>query len=118
MGSAFFFQRINDHIQYLHQLELSLKDEGDFQGVDHHDCRLGQWLYGRGRDEIAACGESTACLEMLLTPHQQFHEAAKRALQAHKDGRSNEQKSNVTEMFKLSNILISKMMELDRLSRH
>lgn len=50
--SAFFFQRINDHIQYLRRLEQTLKDQGDFRGYDFHSCKLGQWIDTEGLSQI------------------------------------------------------------------
>lgn len=110
--SAFFFQRINDHIQYLRRLEKRLKGDGDFQGSDYHDCQLGKWLYGPGQEEVIAFGEDAKrCFEKL------FHEAGALALVAAQEGRAAEVKAAITEMLKLSNTLVNGMMDLDRLSR-
>jgi hypothetical protein len=116
--SAFFFQRINDHIQYLRRLEKRLKGDGDFQGSDYHDCQLGKWLYGPGQEEVIAFGEDAKrCFEKLLEPHRHFHEAGALALVAAQEGRTAEVKAAITEMLKLSNTLVNGMMDLDRLSR-
>ncbi len=114
--SAFFFQRINDHIQYLRKLEKTLKGEGDFKGVPHVDCKLGQWMYGDGRQEVAGMGsEAEAIFESLLPKHEAFHNAGHRALEAQEAGDQDSVRSAVTEMIKLSNTLVDELGKLDRI---
>ncbi len=116
--NAFFFQRINDHIQYLRKLEKTLKDEGDFQGSTHTDCKLGKWMYGEGRQEVTEAGDqAVAVFESLFDKHQAFHDASARALVAKNGGQADAMNKEVTEMIKLSNTLIASLTELDRLGR-
>ena len=116
--NAFFFQRINDHIQYLRKLEKTLKGDGDFTGASHTDCKLGVWMFGEGRQEVAEAGDkAVAVFEGLFDKHQAFHEAGSRALQAKAAGQADAVTKEVTEMIKLSNVLIAGLTELDRLGR-
>ncbi len=115
--SAFFFQRINDHIQYLRKLEKTLRDEGDFQGTAHTDCKLGKWMYGDGRAEAEAEGaEALQLFEGMFSHHQAFHDAGHRALDAKAAGDADGVKAAVTEMIKLSNTLIDILTTLDKIS--
>lgn len=115
--SAFFFQRINDHIQYLRKLEKTLKDEGDFRGTAHTDCKLGKWMYGDGRAEVQAEGEEAVrVFEGMFGHHQAFHDAGNKALAAKDAGDEAGVKAAVTEMIKLSNILIDILTHLDKIA--
>ena len=114
--SAFFFQRINDHVQYLRKLEKTLKGEGDFQGVPHVDCKLGQWMFGAGRDEVAAMGgDAQRIFDGLFAQHQAFHDAGSRALTEQAAGNQAGVQQAITEMIKLSNTLVDELGKLDRI---
>ncbi|MEN8177391.1 MAG: CZB domain-containing protein [Pseudomonadota bacterium] len=116
-GKAFFFQRMNDHVQYLKKIQATLDGKGDFQGTDFQECKLGKWLYDEGPEEASAISAETKSLfDTLLEPHQRFHDASHEALQKHRDGDSEGAKDAVTEMLKLSNVLINILLELDKLS--
>lgn len=116
--SAFFFQRINDHLQYLRKLEKTLRDEGDFQGSAHTDCKLGKWMFGEGREEVVALGEQAVqVFDGLFDKHQAFHDASARALAAKAAGQPEVMTKEVTEMIKMSNVLIAGLTELDRLGQ-
>jgi len=108
--------RLNDHIQYLKNIEATLEGKGDFQGTHHYKCQLGQWLYGEGANEIATLQQSSTAqniFDSLFEPHEQFHLASKQALEA-----SDEQtaKTAITEMYKLSHIITQKLLALDVLN--
>lgn len=114
--SAFFFQRINDHVQYLRKLEKTLKGEGDFRGVEHEVCKLGQWMHGDGRAEVTGLGdEAQQAFESMFATHEAFHVAGSRALAASEAGDQAGVQAAVTEMIKLSNSLIDVLGKLDRL---
>jgi hypothetical protein len=116
-GKAFFFQRMNDHVQYLKKIQATLDGKGEFQGTDYHDCKLGNWLYDSGPEEASAVGDEARNLfDTLLEPHQRFHDSSHVAVQKHLEGDSEGAKMAVTEMYKLSNVLINKLLELDKLS--
>ena len=40
VGNAFFFQRLNDHIQYLRKVQGAIEDKNNFEGTDPHHCKL------------------------------------------------------------------------------
>lgn len=114
-GKAFFYQRLNDHVQYLNKIQSTLGGKGDFQGTDFHDCKLGCWIYGDGADEVAAVSdEAKQLFDSLIEPHQKFHEASKLAVEKHQSGDSTGAEVHVTEMHKLSATLVNTLIELDK----
>lgn len=115
---AFFLMRLNDHIQYLKNIESTLIGKGQFQGTDHHDCQLGKWLYGQGAEDIAALNNEKArdIFESLFEPHQRFHEISKQALEKKQAGDETAAQSIITEMHILSHTIAQKLLELDALS--
>jgi hypothetical protein len=118
MATAFFFQRLNDHIQYVRKIQKTLRGDGDFQGSDHQSCKLGQWLYGDGRKEAEAIGEDAVRkFEAILDPHQAFHDASAQALAAKASGDDATAQAKITEMDKLSVILIRELTALDDLAK-
>lgn len=115
-SKAFFLQRLNDHIQYLRKIEESLADRSDFQGTAPDQCKLGKWLYGDGRSEVAQFGAGpTEVFESLFEPHRQFHEAGKRALESKACGDAPGKAAAVTEMMRLSYVLVGKLLSLDQM---
>jgi hypothetical protein len=116
-GKAFFLLRLNDHVQYLKKIQATLEGKGDFQGTDHLACKLGEWLYGEGATEADSVGaEAKGIFDSLIEPHQRFHEASKRALEKGQQGDTGASNEAVTEMHKLSNTLVDKLLTLDKLS--
>ena len=116
--NAFFLRRMNDHVQYLGKLKATLADKGDFQGSDHHSCKLGQWLDDEGPAQSSRYGEEArAVFDSLLAPHEQFHNASHLALQCKAAGDLTGMEAAMTEMFKLSVNLIDGLMKLDTLSQ-
>ncbi|MCU7918291.1 MAG: CZB domain-containing protein [Candidatus Thiodiazotropha sp. (ex Epidulcina cf. delphinae)] len=112
--SAFFLRRLNDHIQYLGKLKATLEDKGDFQGTDHHTCKLGQWLDSDGPAQSSAISEEARTVfDSLLEPHERFHHASKSALECKRSGDKKGMEEAMTEMFKLSAILVDILMKLD-----
>jgi len=118
MSSAFFFKRINDHIQYLSKIEKTLDGKGEFQGTPFDSCQLGIWLYGEGRSEAEALGqEAVSLFDALMQPHKEFHDASHRALTLRAQGDEAGSQRAVTEMMKLSVNLINSLGKLDELGR-
>lgn len=116
-GKAFCFLRLNDHVQYLKKIQATLEGEGDFQGTDFHVCKLGKWIYGEGAEEASAVGdEAKRLFDTLLEPHQRFHDASHEAVEKQQAGDSEGAELAVTEMHKLSTVLINILLELDKLS--
>lgn len=114
MSTAFFFQRINDHIQYLRRIEKTLEGKGDFRGTPHTDCKLGLWLYGEGHAQVTALGSrAVEIFESVLEPHQRFHEASARALARQGAGDRAGSERAISEMLRLSVALINKLGSLD-----
>jgi hypothetical protein len=111
---AFFIIRLNDHIQYLKKIEATLDGKGDFHGTDHHECKLGQWLYGEGAEEMLALQQNSEAKEVfdsLFEPHENFHTVSKQALELIDDNQSAQQA--MTEMYKLSHVITKKLLALD-----
>lgn len=101
--SAFFLLRMNDHVQYLNRIKATLDGRGDFQGSDHHSCKLGKWLDGDGPAEASAIGpDGKATFDALIAPHQRFHEASSQALSLMSAGDLAGSEARVTEMHQLS----------------
>ncbi len=115
MASAFFLMRLNDHIQYLKKIEATLAGTEDFQGTEHHQCKLGLWLYGDGGNEVLALQNPKAkeIFESLFEPHESFHNASHQALENKQAGDEEGAKLAITEMYKLSQNLTQKLLELD-----
>lgn len=118
-SSAFLMLRLNDHIQYMKKVQQSLNDQNDFDGVDCHHCKLGEWLYGEGPDEIKAIGnaELESVFQSLFEPHQQYHDASQKAIQFHQAQNQEEAKKYETEMIVLSNHLVNLLLKLDALAK-
>jgi len=118
-AKAFFLIHLNNHIQYLKNLEKALKGESSFQGSGHQECALGRWLHSEaGQREIAALKNTKArqLFESLLEPHERFHEVSRRALEKRQSGELEEVHTAVTEMHVLSHLITQKLLELDALS--
>jgi hypothetical protein len=116
-GKAFFFQRMNDHVQYLKKIQATLDGKGEFKGTDYQACKLGHWLYNEGPEEASAVSAETRNLfDTLLEPHQRFHDASHEAVEKHMAGDEAGAKQAVTEMHKLSNVLINILLDLDKMS--
>ncbi|MCK5719264.1 MAG: CZB domain-containing protein [Thiomargarita sp.] len=113
---AFFMRRLNDHIQYLKKLDETLKvSNSEFQGTNHRDCRLGQWIYNEGPAEINLLQNDKAnqIFNSLLEPHKQFHYVSNEALEKKYNGDDSGAQSLLTELHILSNTLVNKLLELD-----
>ncbi|MES9940640.1 MAG: CZB domain-containing protein [Candidatus Thiodiazotropha sp. 6PLUC2] len=116
--SAFFLRRMNDHVQYLGKIKATLEDKGVFQGTDHHSCKLGLWLESDGPEQSSAISaEAHDIFNQLLTPHERFHQASKQALDYKATGDIAGMEYAMTEMFKLSNALVTILIELDSMNR-
>jgi hypothetical protein len=115
---AFFLMRLNDHIQYLKKIEATLAEEENFKGTNHYDCKLGEWLYGEGADEVASLGSHKAqeIFDSLFEPHERFHSISKHALEKKQLGDKIGIQMAMTEMYRLSHIITQKLLELDTLT--
>ncbi len=117
VGNAFFFQRLNDHIQYLRKVQGAIEDKNNFEGTDPHHCKLGEWLYGTGPEEAAAISNETRTIfDELFEPHERFHNANHRALEKHAAGDHEGCEKEMTEMHTLSGVLVNILIKLDGLS--
>jgi len=114
-GKAFFMKRLNDHIQYLKQIDAVVRGESDFKGTTHEACELGQWICHEGPEEIAAMTDTRAkeVFESLLEPHERFHDLGEKALEYMKANDEDNMKAAVTEMHVVSTIITNKLLELD-----
>lgn len=116
-SKAFFLQRLNDHIQYVDKLQSTLDGKGDFQGSSHRDCKLGAWLYSKGEEEITSLGDQGRPIyETLLDMHERFHGVGAEVLQKHAAGDAGGREAAMTQMHKLSNELVNKLLALDEMS--
>ena len=116
-GKAFFFHHVNDHVQYMKKIQETLDGRGEFLGSHYQECKLGKWLYDEGPEEASAVSDEVRQLfDTLLEPHQRFHEISREAVRKHMEGDTTGAKSAVTEMHKISNVLISILLQLDKRS--
>ncbi len=116
--SAFFLRRMNDHIQYLSKIKLTLTDKGDFQGSDPHSCVLGKWLDNEGPEQASAIStEARTVFDSLVEPHERFHKQSHLALERKAAGDNDGMEAAMTEMFKLSVTLVDTLIKLDTMSR-
>jgi hypothetical protein len=119
MATAFFLMRINDHIQYMNKIEATLAGKDDFKGTDHHDCKLGKWLYNEGVKEVAELQNSNAqeIFESLFEPHERFHQISKEVLEKKPATDDDENyQTALTEMCQLSQTITQKLLDLDALA--
>jgi hypothetical protein len=78
---AFLLLRINEHLQNLKQITVTLEGRRDFRGGDHHACKLGHRIDTTGPQEAAEVSSSTAALfRGIPDPHEQLHAAGGRTL--------------------------------------
>jgi len=117
VSNAFFFKRLNDHVQYLKKVQGAIEDKNRFEGTDPHHCKLGEWLYGSGPDEAAQISaEARVVFDELFEPHERFHNASARALEKHAAGDDAGCEQEMTEMHTLSGVLVNILLKLDELS--
>lgn len=117
-GRAFFLLRLNDHVQYLRKIQATLEGSGEFRGTDFHDCKLGKWLYGEGAAEAEAAGpDAKALFDRLFEPHKRFHQASHDAVEKQEAGDTAGSKAAITEMMKLSVVLVDTLLELDKTAK-
>jgi len=117
-STAFFLMRLNDHVLYLTQIKSTLEDKSDFCGTDHHQCALGQWIYGEGEAQAAAVSDEVLALfKKLIKPHEDFHKESFIAIKAHQAGDIETQELALTELHKLSNTLVSLLLDMDSKTR-
>jgi hypothetical protein len=117
-NKAFFIMRLHEHIQYLKKIEATLAGKEDFQGSSHYDCKLGQWLYGTGIQEVADLQNKQAqqIFNSLFEPHERFHQVTKQLLEKQSALDKPSIQLAITEMHKLSQILSQQLLALDALA--
>jgi hypothetical protein len=117
ISNAFFFQRLNDHIQYLKKVQAAIEGISDFAGTDPHHCKLGTWLHGSGPEEAAnISAEAKSIFNELFEPHERFHLASTQALEKHAAKDRAGCHKDMTEMHMLSGVLVKILLKLDDLS--
>jgi hypothetical protein len=123
---SFFLRRVNDHLQYLNNINKTLAndhcfDEHEnvecFKGTQDTDCNLGRWLYGEGAIEISALEnyEIEVIFRSLFEPHTRFHAISQEAIKRREAGDKAGAKALITEMKEISTLLTSKMLELEEI---
>jgi len=114
---AFFLRHLNDHIQYLKNIEAAIKGQINFVTTTHHECKLGQWLYNEGPIEIASMSSKAKRLfNNLLEPHQRFHELGQQALEKQQAGDEVAAKKLLTELHIVSTEITHILLELDAMT--
>lgn len=114
-NSAFFMQRLNDHIQYLSRVTKTLADKDDFHGTDCHSCKLGKWIDSSGREDVVAhAPHAEGLFERLVERHEYFHSVSNEVLAKHQVGDTVNCYRAMTEMHKVSGQLVSLLLDIDR----
>jgi hypothetical protein len=118
-NDTFFMKRLNDHVQYLKEVDKTLRGESNFEGTDAHNCALGKWMDGEGKAEIAKLHSPKAqeIFQSMFDIHEQFHELGKQAIAQQKAGDTHAARMTMTRLFGISAEITSKLLELDRLSK-
>lgn len=115
---AFFMQRLNDHIQYLDKVTRTIKGKMEFAGTNCRCCKLGQWIYAEGREEVSLYAPAAMPLFVqLIEKHEEFHVISGKILEQFQTGDIGQIHQEMTEVHKLSNQLVSILLEIDRYSR-
>ncbi|MFK5893120.1 MAG: CZB domain-containing protein [Pseudomonadota bacterium] len=114
-SNSFLMFRLNDHIQYMKKIQRTLSDKSDFKGLEHQHCKLGEWLYGDGIEEIKSTNnkELEEIFQSLYEPHKKYHDASKKALQHHNENNEKEARQYETKMIVISSILVNLLLKLD-----
>jgi len=123
---SFFLRRVNDHLQYLNNLNKTLandhcfdehEDVDCFKGNEDTECNLGRWLYGEGSVEIGALEhyEIETIFRSLFEPHTQFHSLSQEAIEKRQAGDKAGAQALIAEIKKISNLLTRKMLELEEI---
>jgi hypothetical protein len=99
-------------MQYLERVRATLGGRDDFAGLGHGDCQLGVWLDGLDRPEQVG-EDAGAYLSDLRDLHERFHAESDLALRLIRNPDLAE--PHVTELFRLSGLLVSLLFRLDRM---
>ena len=112
---AFFLSRLNEHLQYMGDVEKSLNGDCEFQGCEFNHCQLGQWLYGAGTEEVLSLKNNRALkmFNRLFDVHKKFHEAGDQALLQKRRGYSEISSQCLSDMQLFCSQLITILLALD-----
>ncbi len=119
VNQAFFMRRLNDHVQYLKQIDAAISGKSDFQGTTYHECQLGQWFNNEGPAVIAEMKNSKAraIYNSLLESHKRFHEIGEEALKKTRSGDKTGAKAALTQLHLISSTLTKQLLELDDMNK-
>lgn len=123
---SFFLRRVNDHLQYLNNINKTLandqcfdehEDVECFKGTEDTECNLGRWLYGEGSIEISALEnyEIELIFRSLFEPHSRFHSISQEAIEKRRAGDKAGAQTLIAEMKEISTLLTRKMLELEEI---
>jgi hypothetical protein len=108
-----------DHIDWVRQILLSL--EGEITALDpaelhdHHECRLGKWYYGRGRD----CYGHLAEFRDMEDLHREIHHLGPRILELLAAGNREAAHAECMTLLDLKSRILSLMQSLQvAVARH
>jgi len=114
---AFFLRRLNDHTQYLNKINATLHGNGSFTGTNACGCKLGSWLCGKGKQDIAYYGKEPLGIFLELDKkHRRFHDVSNTVLNKHLTNTSTQKSQAFTQMHLLSTHLINLLLDLDAIT--
>ena len=107
-------KQIPAHMRYVKRVEMTCKGEDDFKGTLHTECAFGRWYYDDGEDLAAQL--PPLALEAWIEIgkiHKAFHDESQEALKCQGNG---DVSPYITEMLRLSSVLVQRILELDAMT--
>ncbi len=106
---------LNDHLNYMNGIEKALDGGHEFQECGFNHCRLGEWLYGAGTEEVLSLKNNRALkmFNRLFDIHKKFHEAGEQALMQRGQGNFEAARQILSDMQLFCSQLITILLVLD-----
>lgn len=112
-----FRKALDNHLNYLKDVQETIHGVSDYCGTDHLACPLGKWIYGKGAEDVKVFGQKAmAIFQQLHEPHEQFHISSNKVIQAFSDHKQEEAKRPLSDMIIQSNKLIQLITELSEIA--
>ncbi|WP_347490646.1 methyl-accepting chemotaxis protein [Desulfoscipio sp. XC116] len=113
--AAFLAERIIDHAVWIGRVVKTIRGENAADEVlaDHHNCLLGQWYYGEGREIIKKYSDALQrAFVAIEEPHRQVHQYGIAAVKYHHAGNSDEAFRQVVNFTTASKHIINIFMQM------
>ncbi len=104
----------SDHFSGINNIIQSVKENDPerelFNLLSHHQCRLGEWYYGIGKDKYG----HLSCYHELEQPHRKAHELGKKMLQLRSAGKQTQAVAMIPEMIKVRDNVLDTLNNLQK----